>query len=608
MPSTPLIIRVDENAKYLTQDESFSGGLPPKCIFDKGKTGCGGTTIALTSSDNYVIAVPFIALVKNKVAQNRNVLGVYGGVGDDEIKAYCESNNVKKIIVTYDSIEKIMQFINPSDFKLLVDEYHILFTQYGLANSVFGRKVAVKKILDNYEKFSDYCFMSATPLEDDFILDELKGLTQVAALWSKITPIKVDSVRCKDVLCTTVETIMDYINGDNYGNAYIFINSLRVIERLIKMTGLLESQYRVIYSESNNNEYSFVRSAVDDKPRLINFVTSAAFEGVDFYDENGRIYIVSDPDNRNSLVDISTSFMQIAGRIRDSKYSDNIFHFYETNKYSENISYEDYKQFTNVIASDVQSDVKLLNQLSLVVRDSLDLKKTSGYLTKNEDDYFEYDPNYVKVDLYNYRLTRVIYDSKCELGEIYKQHGFEVNKYESKCLLDKQIIEPKKEKSLKEKVELIRKTGLFGPKGYSSGNDLYHYMTDDQKQIEKAYEILRGDPLIHQAITCSKIGYKGIEILGYNRQLIKREVIKYGKTGNIKKITDMLISCGVKEGVFILNKEIKEDIQKAYKELGITANANATDINKYFSAKRVQKKVGGQMKWGWEIGRRRDLV
>ena len=32
--------------------------LPHNCIFNKVITGCGGTTIAITNSENYVIAVP----------------------------------------------------------------------------------------------------------------------------------------------------------------------------------------------------------------------------------------------------------------------------------------------------------------------------------------------------------------------------------------------------------------------------------------------------------------------------------------------------------------------------------------------------------------------
>lgn len=46
--------------------------LPKNCLFDKGKVGCGGTSLAIESEDAYVICVPFISLVENKLSQYPN--------------------------------------------------------------------------------------------------------------------------------------------------------------------------------------------------------------------------------------------------------------------------------------------------------------------------------------------------------------------------------------------------------------------------------------------------------------------------------------------------------------------------------------------------------
>ena len=43
--------------------------LPSNCIFNKVITGCGGTTIVLFNSENYVIAVPTTELIINKTGQ-----------------------------------------------------------------------------------------------------------------------------------------------------------------------------------------------------------------------------------------------------------------------------------------------------------------------------------------------------------------------------------------------------------------------------------------------------------------------------------------------------------------------------------------------------------
>lgn len=40
--------------------------FPANCIFNKVKTGCGATTIALSNDENYIIAVPTTELIENK--------------------------------------------------------------------------------------------------------------------------------------------------------------------------------------------------------------------------------------------------------------------------------------------------------------------------------------------------------------------------------------------------------------------------------------------------------------------------------------------------------------------------------------------------------------
>ena len=96
-----------------------------------------------------------------------------GGVRDEDIEIYLENTPVPKFLVTYDSLARLTNIINPQDFKLLVDEYHILFTAYSY------RSEAAHSVLNNYTKYREYCFMTATPLEPEFILDELKDLDVV---------------------------------------------------------------------------------------------------------------------------------------------------------------------------------------------------------------------------------------------------------------------------------------------------------------------------------------------------------------------------------------------------------------------------------------------
>jgi hypothetical protein len=597
-----ILIKMDPEAKYLSDDVQFHAGLPEKCIFDKGKTGCGGTTVALESSSDYVIAVPFVALIKNKVSQHENVCGVYGETSDGEIQEYLASDKViKKFIVTYDSLERLLKFINPSKYKLLVDEYHILFTHYGSADKPF-RKEAVQKVLNNYEKFSDYCFMSASPLENDFVLDELRDLDFLKALWPNTDPIKVNSIHCEDVLAYVSELIQDFLSGDITGNAYFFLNSLTAIEKLIKNNYLKEEDARVIYSESNEKILSLPRSTVTSSPKKINFLTSTVFEGVDIYDENGRVFIVSDQRHSNSLVDISTSFIQIIGRIRNSKHSNEVMHIFSKNRYSSNVTYDEYKDACEKDIMEARKDVELLNKVSESTRNTLMLKKNSGYLKINNDGVFEYDANLVKVDLYQFRLTRVLYNHEGSLGDKYSQYGFDVTHHESIAISSDGGIPVNNVSSFKQKVEFIKSTGYYNRIGYC-------YTTDDHKKIEQAIIYATEKPELEEAILSPDIGFEGIEKMNYNWNWIKRALIKTRKSSKARSISDMLGECGVKEGDFKSNKQLKEIMRLAYVRLGVDAAPVAEDIVKYFEAEHKQLRLeGGKRVWGWKIiSKKRNL-
>lgn len=110
------IITAPKEAKYLSDIPNFE--FPVNCLFNKGKTGCGGTEMVLRANRNTIIAVPYISLIKNKVEKNTEhgdrsdkILGVYGDVKGEKIKKYLETHPVKKIIVTYDSLPRLTKII-----------------------------------------------------------------------------------------------------------------------------------------------------------------------------------------------------------------------------------------------------------------------------------------------------------------------------------------------------------------------------------------------------------------------------------------------------------------------------------------------------------------
>ena len=105
--------------------------LPANTLINKKLTGCGVTTLAIEQPGDTIIAVPYTALIKNKIKQDTNsvLLGLYGG-GDDyklEMSSYLESHDVVKMMTTYDSLPKVCQLLqelgrNPYEMFLVVDE------------------------------------------------------------------------------------------------------------------------------------------------------------------------------------------------------------------------------------------------------------------------------------------------------------------------------------------------------------------------------------------------------------------------------------------------------------------------------------------------------
>lgn len=109
----------------------FLTEIPYNCLFNKKQTGCGATELAIRNNIPTIIAMPYVALVKNKTIYRKDdisVLGVYEGIGEQDIIDYVQSHSPLKIATTYDSIPRTIKAlqnisINPyKDMFLLVDE------------------------------------------------------------------------------------------------------------------------------------------------------------------------------------------------------------------------------------------------------------------------------------------------------------------------------------------------------------------------------------------------------------------------------------------------------------------------------------------------------
>ncbi len=161
--------------------------IPENCVLNKGTTGCGATTLATVQNTPTLIAAPFTELIRNKAAQfpenseNKPVLLPIYGEGDKtrEIADYMDRHgDLPKIMTTYDSVPKVCRILDSLGYDpygymhLCVDEWHLLFNQYSFRNS------AIRNLLSTAKDFKRVTYMSATPIERDYWLEELLGLPE----------------------------------------------------------------------------------------------------------------------------------------------------------------------------------------------------------------------------------------------------------------------------------------------------------------------------------------------------------------------------------------------------------------------------------------------
>ena len=270
----------------------YNNDLPPNAVIDKQVTGCGGTTLALTNDQPYVIAVHLIRMIENKAKQfGTTVLSVTGDTKPAEILQYIDSTNNPKILCTYDSIPRLSDVLGKrsKDFRLLVDEIHCLI---GYMDR-FKPSVAVRLIDGMGDTFKSVSYLTATPTNYNYLPQPLKSLDQVKIEWADAR--KPDLVHSfsnrslsEDVLATVIGNLENTTD-----ELYIFYNSRRyvvaMIKKLLKLNKTLKLEdINVLFSETEENtlyfkkylgsKFKYGEFPDGTNNKRINFISSMGFE------------------------------------------------------------------------------------------------------------------------------------------------------------------------------------------------------------------------------------------------------------------------------------------------------------------------------------------
>lgn len=615
---------IEDNCRYLSDSKHFKA-LPKNCIFDKGKVGAGGTSLALRSSAAYVIAVPFVSLILNKMDQHDNVFGVYAGISNLEIKAYILEATTPIIMTTYDSIDRVITAIDEvssvKKFKLLIDEYHLLFTQYAF------RSDAVRSVLANYTKFKEYCFMTATVLDSEFILDELKHVPIVEAVWPNTSAVRVHSIRVKSNINGAILKLIDaFLTEQAAGNVYIFLNSVATIDAIIKRDKrLTEENCNLIYSQNNRSKLRIPRGqlpSVLDGPvqsKRINMLTSTAFEGSDIYDRVGKIVIVSDGNKTSTLVDISTSFQQIAGRVRNSKYMRDITHIYSKTRYSD-VSLEEHKAAIDKEVADSARIVSELNALPDSLKQVLRTEEGVGEYVIKQGNNFIFDSNLVKLDIYNFRITNCLYALRVNTvpGDLEAPQQALHQEYSSKGYT---VVERTLGGMTTENIAPAAATSegssfkavVLALSAFYTGEFFNCYSEEEEDLINLSfirYPFLKNglELLGKDAEDPIQGGFDKIKSLKYKVSDVKRLITKIELEQkaampdvNFQIFKTLSRELAIKPGNFVPAKDVKEKLGFIYKSLGIHMTPKGSDIEKFYHVKVSTASRGGKVVKGFSI-------
>ena len=571
------------NARYLGELERFKDGIPFG-IVNKTKTDVGGTYVAANCSSNYIIVCPFKDLVDSIAADKNNryeVFKCYGGVREYQFRKYIKNNTTYKIAVTYDSLPKLIRWLSGTEgWKVLVDEYHLILEDMDF------RYDAINGLMEEIQKFKYYSFLSATPIDLDFEIDFLKQLPHYKVQWNgvtKITPIRYKVTQLTKGLARFIQIFLDEgislpdINGNvsKVEELYIFINSVTSIKQIADTLKLNPDDVKICCADRIRNnkllgEYQI--ESVSSPNKKINFFTKKCFQGCNLFTNNGLIIVASDAYRTQTLVDISTTMEQIAGRIRINDEYQNIFrnvivHLFSTNK---NVMSDE--EFEMLMQDKEKEADKLLSGWS-----KLDKEERQTYIKRMNLD----------TELVSIINGKMVYNNLKKQSFIYKQALRKI--YRDGISIRDSFMQSEKFELTNQNEWEDFNIKLAKAMTVSYEQLLKDYLDSPSESYEQEYPEF---PLIKRYLKESEMN-----TLRWNREKMLKAV-------EDKKLIDKVFLAIYQPG-FISNQELKSKLKDEFGRLGIKLSPKATLIENctLYNVEKASRKIDGKTVSGYELGK-----
>ena len=583
-------IKITSTSGYLEMED-----LPHNCIFNKVITGCGGTTVALSNNECYIIAVPTQELIKNKIkrdeagvgtytlqnGETREIFGLFGYSSymmKKDLRDYIESHEIKKIMCTYDKMEMLLHFIDPKDYRLLVDEYHTLLKAYSF------REKAINRVFSTYRMYKSFCFMSATPIMPDFKPSILDDVEEVMAEWDNVEKITVNLQYSNKPFLTAANIINRYktdgfieVNGNKSYEAFFFINSVNEICKILKHCNLTNDNARIICADTEDNRKKlgdFNISTSNSANKQFTFITCKSFEGVDYFSDSAISFVVSSASAEHTKLAIDTDIPQIVGRIRskNNPFRNKIVHIYNrTNKDIDLITtFEEMTDITNRTEEGVKQQIEKYNKATTRAEKIAIKRLINNDLILETEDGIYYNDAILKLDLYNFKVNQIIYKSGISVRTEYQERGVKTTA----------ITYNKEDGDMKTENETKAITFKEAYLKALSCQDLVQ--RDNYLKVD----------LVKEAI--ENLTPEEVRAARYTKKAVKELLISKNEKLNQFTKAIKIIKKEMPYNEFVPVANVKEMLANVYEILGIEKKAKATDITAFFYAKEMVRTIGGK--------------
>ena len=659
----------DTDMVYLSD---FLQELPNDCVFLKGVTGCGATSLALADRSHCIIALPTRNTVMSKWVirdkETREIIGhdddifpIYKGLNDtkEALIKYLHSRSKEhpiKIVCTYDQVERLYMrltgkiedgkggyiqdespnalCINATRFRLYVDEIHQVLDDYKTPD----RRASIRgllRVISLFNKHHNTTCITATPLERQYFFDEIKDLRVInvdyEGFFAKNPRYedfrrKVDLRKCGYLAPAVIKIVQEHLEGRAFGNAHIFVNSVDFIAQKV-LKPLMEeyadfdiwnNDIRVVCGDYETNEkkirkavfalfkdkdvlnatninlaqavdeavieqmkeyahYGKFVASINSPAKKVNFYTKTAWLGADVFDKTGQIYIISDGARKHTMADISTAYIQILGRIRDSQ-NNKVVHLYTENRYiaddEEMTAFEMDMQNRDKEREEMQD---IAERLSLEKKKKflkLDVLESSCYLALNEaTGNLEYDKYLKWNDEISYKIVNGQYRNGANMTKEMLKNGWDVSEGEE---------------TQAEKLKRKANTRVTFQKLYEDYTRLKEGSAISLfADVPAMVELLEArEEYLHDAYYL--LGDDVVKALGYKRREIARE-IEMRRNSDLSANITRLLNLRIKVGEIYTKDEIDAILRSIEQKLHLKRKLKITD---YYEVESVVIRVG----------------